>query len=830
MKRSILFLTIMVTCLGSLIAQTGQDWKWLHPTPQGNTLRWVKAWSATEWYAVGSAGTFMKTTDAGATWTFNHKAGRPFATSGQTSNANDAHFFDMQNGIVVGSSSGIMKTTDGGNTWADVAGNPLTGSITLNQIFFLNNNVGYIAGSSGNLLKTTDGGNNWTLVPVGVTTTLYDIWTTDDQTILVPTTGGNIRRSTDGGATWAAVATGASFNIQKIQGDGTGKVLCAGSATNARISTDNGATWAAANTGIPTTTFWDIDYANSAWYLTGNSYAIYKSTNDGVSWDTVAVLAPVAQQPWTSTYYATEFSPSADSFVTVGGFGLINARFGQNIITRTTLAKPGTWYDIWASAPNGTVIAVGAPTVTGSSFDQVARSTDGGNTWALTPLTTGSTSTIWSIDMVDNNIGYLSGTLSAVYKTTNGGATWDSLSTTGLPAGATFRKVDFISPTTGWLFASTPNSLTNWIFKTTDGGLTWTGQTHGATGSAAQMYSSSMVNENYGYAVSWQPIPYKTTDGGATWTAQALVDAFGGFLYDIKMVDTAMGYAVGSSGRVYKTTNGGLLWDTLSVPTRSYGFQTLEVIDMNNVVIAGGTGVTMYTNDGGATWTLHNSAGSTLNGSYYTKDQQTQGWAVFALGSNGYIFKNTLTPVPVELVSLAANISGNDVTLTWKTATELNNYGFEIERKSASGNWAKIGFVAGNGTTTSPKSYTFADAGLTNGKYQYRLKQIDLDGSFDYSQSVEVEIGTPITFSLSQNYPNPFNPATTIAYSIPEAADVTLKVFDVTGTEVATLVNSRQDAGSYSFNFDASKLASGMYIYKIEAGKYNAVKKMMLLK
>jgi hypothetical protein len=395
----------------------------------------------------------------------------------------------------------------------------------------------------------------------------------------------------------------------------------------------------------------------------------------------------------------------------------------------------------------------------------------------------------------------------------------------------TLRKVDFVNATTGWVFAGAPSSLANFIFKTTDGGLNWTAQSNGLPGaSAGQMYNSHMIDANYGYAVSWQPIPYKTTDGGTTWTAQALVDAFGGFLYDIKMIDTANGYCVGSSGRMYKTTNGGALWDTVSVPTRSYSFQALEVVDGVNLVISGSTGVTMYSNDGGLNWTIHNTAGSTMNGLSYTKDQQTNGWAVFSAGSNGYILKNSITPVPVELVSMAANVTGNNVTLTWKTATEINNYGFEVERKSASGNWAKIGFVAGNGTTVAPTTYTFADAGLNNGKYQYRLKQIDLDGSFEYSQSVEVEIGTPMTFSLSQNYPNPFNPATTISYSIPEAADVTLKVFDVTGTEVATLVNSRQDAGSYSFNFDASKLASGMYIYKIEAGKYNAVKKMMLLK
>ena len=144
--------------------------------------------------------------------------------------------------------------------------------------------------------------------------------------------------------------------------------------------------------------------------------------------------------------------------------------------------------------------------------------------------------------------------------------------------------------------------------------------------------------------------------------------------------------------------------------------------------------------------------------------------------------------------------------------------------------WNEVGFVPGFGTTTEPKSYSFTDENLSAGKYQYRLKQIDFDGSFEYSNIVEVEVMVTKDYSLSQNYPNPFNPATLISFSIPNDEFVSLRIYDVLGREVAQIINERRSAGTYQVEFNGTALNSGVYYYTLTAGSYTETKKMMMVK
>jgi hypothetical protein len=190
--------------------------------------------------------------------------------------------------------------------------------------------------------------------------------------------------------------------------------------------------------------------------------------------------------------------------------------------------------------------------------------------------------------------------------------------------------------------------------------------------------------------------------------------------------------------------------------------------------------------------------------------------------------------IPVELASFAASISDGNVTLNWSTATETNNQGFDIERNSGNG-FEKIGFIAGFGTSTEIHSYSYTDNSLQEGSYTYRLKQVDYDGTFEYSDVVEVDVTVPKVFALEQNYPNPFNPSTTIKFSLAADSKVSLTVFDILGQEVANLISGNLAAGSHEMDFNASNVNSGVYFYRLDATgvdgtNFTSVKKMILTK
>lgn len=194
------------------------------------------------------------------------------------------------------------------------------------------------------------------------------------------------------------------------------------------------------------------------------------------------------------------------------------------------------------------------------------------------------------------------------------------------------------------------------------------------------------------------------------------------------------------------------------------------------------------------------------------------------------------TVLPVELASFTSSINRNNVTLNWSTAKEINNSGFDIERQLVgSTEWKKAGNVVGNGTTNETRSYSFSER-VETGNYSYRLKQVDFNGNFEYfNLSSEILVGVPEAYKLSQNYPNPFNPSTKIDYDLPYDGKVSILLYDISGREVANLVNEVKTAGYYTATFNGANLASGMYFYRINAtgtGNNNFVstKKMVLIK
>lgn len=279
-------------------------------------------------------------------------------------------------------------------------------------------------------------------------------------------------------------------------------------------------------------------------------------------------------------------------------------------------------------------------------------------------------------------------------------------------------------------------------------------------------------------------------------------------------------------------------WD-LAVPS----WQMPGNSHIHNLFILGNYAHVSYYVDGYVVLDISNPTNPTIAGQYDTypgtNGPYTGAWGVYPYLPSGYVIVSDMVTglyvlnfdsgIPVELSSFTASGSSSTVTLDWTTATETNNFGFEIERNFG-GVYVTIGFVDGYGTTTEPQQYSFTDNDLNNGVYHYRLKQIDFDGSFEYSEIIEVEVFVPTVLKLEQNYPNPFNPSTIINFSLPEAGQVTLKVFNIIGEEVSELINEFMDSGNHTINFTANELSTGIYLARLSFGQNTQIIKMSLVK
>ena len=448
----------------------------------------------------------------------------------------------------------------------------------------------------------------------------------------------------------------------------------------------------------------------------------------------------------------------------------------------------------------------------------VLRTVDGGTNWESkggAPIT-GDLLNIFAWDSL-NAVTTSSPAATFVYRTTNGGSTWEQVFTQD---GGFIDAIWMTSATNGFMIGDPVGARWS-LWKTTDGGATWdsTGLFVAQNGTEAGWVNSLYINGSSIYFGTNNSRVYYSSDNGTSWTAQtmALTNSWG-----IWFNSPTRGIVGGSTQGLVSTTNGGTNWDALA----SLGTGTIYAVTGYQNVWYHTRGPRLFgSNDDGATWDTVYVGTST----YRALSKARNGDVAWAVGDAGTITKGTNIGLPVELTSFTVNVSNDQVTLHWVTASEINNRIFEIERKADDNQFITIGFVDGHGTTTEEQSYIFVDSKVEPGNYSYRLKQIDYSGRFEYSNIIEVEVKL-MEFSLSQNYPNPFNPVTNIKYSLAEAGNVKLVVYNVLGQQVKELVNGYKEAGRYEINFDASKLPSGAYFYKIETASYSQVKKMLLTK
>jgi photosystem II stability/assembly factor-like uncharacterized protein len=365
------------------------------------------------------------------------------------------------------------------------------------------------------------------------------------------------------------------------------------------------------------------------------------------------------------------------------------------------------------------------------------------------------------------------------------------------------------------------------VYKSINNGTNWTAISGNVNGTGAiSELAISKSKADVMLAASGSNV-FRTTDGGVTWVniSNGLPNKTVSSIYihpDDESLFVVSYYGLGGS-KIYESNTSGNSWRSINgdlpdTPVNDVFIYTEDNLHPKTYFVATDIGV-FLTQDDGINWIeLADGIPNTLvmhldySPQTHTLRAGTHGRGVYEAYVDFYL--------PVELASFSAAVSNNSVLLNWMTASEINNKGFEVERKLKNQDWVTIGFVTGNGTSTEKHNYKFSDETMNenyNGRVLYRLKQVDFNGEYNYSNQVFADFDfIPNQVTLAQNFPNPFNPTTTIKYSIPVEANVKLVVYNSIGEKVSELVNSVQATGNYQVTWNATDFASGIYFYALE--------------
>ncbi|MDZ7626559.1 MAG: T9SS type A sorting domain-containing protein [Ignavibacteriaceae bacterium] len=431
-----------------------------------------------------------------------------------------------------------------------------------------------------------------------------------------------------------------------------------------------------------------------------------------------------------------------------------------------------------------------------------------------------------------------------IFRTTNGGTSWSS-ATSGI---STSENVAWVAPiiahptTDGTFYVARQR-----VYRSTNNGGAWTAISANVNGtSAVREMAISKSNSNIMYASTGSSI-FLSTDAGATFTNKTS-GLPGRTITSINVHPTdenitILTFSGFGTSKVYKTTNMGTTWFSIfgnlpDSPVNSCFIYTYDALNPNTYFVGTDIGV-FLTQDDGTTWVElpNNLPNTVIIHLDYSHSNQMMRAGTHGRGVYEAFIDFT---VPVELSSFTAETGVNTVVLNWSTATETNNNGFEIERKLKNQEWVTIAFVQGKGTTTEIQNYSYSDDYSSlpyEGTVLYRLKQIDYNGTFEYSEQLAVNLTfTPSDYYVSQNYPNPFNPSTTIKYSLPVESLVRINIYNALGEVIEELVSKTQSSGNYEVTWNAQNYSSGIYYYSFEVNSadgsqsHREMKKIVFLK
>jgi photosystem II stability/assembly factor-like uncharacterized protein len=779
------------------------QWHWIYPWPFGSLAISHSSYQSNVWI-IGRNGDILKSTDYGMNWQYQFGE--------NVNNLCDVFFLNSTIGWIGNLYGTILKTVDGGNNW-QVYSNVIPYEII--DIFFKDQLNGWASTYYG-VFRSTDGGITWTLESDLPILPFNSIQFINISQGYVAGWNGNIFKTTDGGENWSSISTSTNFRIECVYFTSVDTGWIGGELIYDQAifkTTDGGNTWNAELANQLSGLIYSICFLNEIGFASSSEGQIYKTNNGGYNWNIVYQSDPV---PW-SYYLNISFINSQivlTTGATVGDEGpriLISSNQGLNW---TSLQK-----EINLDAIGGSYFFnQNEGLMCGFTFSPqfggfIYKTYDGGNTWSPRFIANHS---IADIFFINNSVGWACGE-SILLKTSNSGESWQDFSSS---INGYLKSVFFINENLGWVVGDY-----NTNFRTTDGGNSWISMSTGYNLEPAKVFfinnQDGWIAGNYGYI-------RKTVDGGQNWIPVQNMPLIK--YNDIFFRDLNNGLLAADDGNLFITVDGGDTWQNVPSGT-GFDVDKLFYLNENNIWAVGYNGIILKSSDAGQSWDFITSPNFRNLTSIFFIDNY-YGWV---FGENGTILHTINGGIPVELISFTAEFFEGKVELNWSTATETNNSGFEIHKKesgvrSQDSEWNNIGFVSGHGTTTETQHYSFTDNDVKRGKYQYKLKQIDYDGTFEHSQIVEIEIPVVNEFSLSQNYPNPFNPTTSLQYAIGNRQFVTLKVYDLLGREVATLINEEKSAGEYEVEFNGVSLPSGIYFYQLKAGPFVEARKMILLK
>jgi photosystem II stability/assembly factor-like uncharacterized protein len=731
----------------------------------------------------------------------------------------------------------VYRSTDLGETWEKV----LSGTGQLYSLYGDSLN-GVYAGGDGVIYYSSDNGENWVFKNIGQTSWAIHAISTNTLGFIFASNADGIYLSTDNGIIWSRLLNKPTGDFIILENN----EIYAATTEGIYFSTNLGASWTILNNGLPSIHCRNITIDSYGNLFTLIENGIYKSTNYGLSW-----FLPDSSASIRSTYLYVD----KNDFLYVckwttfgiGDRGIYRSKSNGN--NWEYLGSGGTYQHHINS------VLVDDQNKLYSGTDRgLYKYSESDSIWLLGTIYR-DLGYIHSIVFCDEQIIFASEKL-RVWKSTNLGLTWNYITDKNV----SLLPQLVINGLNNRIFISPP------LIFSDNCGFDWDTSTI--------TYVNKIIAHKDDLYLGYGQSLYKSSDNGINWN---LV-----WWYGVQGYNRVNDILLNSSDNIFISLYGELsylaFWETLRSTDQGTSFHqvynTKQVfaieIDGNDNISLGtnGAGVVKST-DNGDSWIPMNSGLTNLyindltyspegillaatNNGVFRYSEQYNYWT--HLDNSGLVSKrihnlnyhnNILYAgtdlgiayytgeVPVELISFTGIVSDSKVILNWSTATELNNYGFEIQRRISDNAWSTIGFVEGNGTTTTQCDYVFSeklgDIGYV-GKIGYRLKQVDFDGSISHSEIVEIDLPA-MQFVLHQNYPNPFNPTTKINYSLPIKTNVSLLITDLLGREILKLVNNaNQEPGNYEVEFDGTEFSSGVYFYTLITETFYQSNKMILIK